>query len=105
MTNGIPFGIAKVNFDLNLSASAWPVSTDNEFIIDYNGLGLNLSNNINTDLFVTLNEFGKGEIDYNLRIDNNDTPVTGTATFELLDIDGNTGIISGTNTVNLTINF
>lgn len=103
--NGIPFGVAKVNLDLDLSASAWPVDTENEFSVVYNGGEDVYQANIVTDLLVTLDEFGKGEINYVLSINQDDSPVTGTIDFELIDINGNTGIISGTNEVNLTITF
>jgi hypothetical protein len=102
---GIPFGIAKVNLNVNLSASAWPVDTDNELSVIYNGIEYKTKNNIITDLLVTLNEFGVGNLEYVLSINEIDVPVTGTIDFELIDINGDPLLVSGTNTVSLTVNF
>lgn len=104
ITNGRVNGTAKINVEVNLSPSAWPVDTENFFNLSYNGDDIENNVNFTQDIDVDLNNEGFENLFAQLNINDADLPVTGTITFTLIDINGDTGLVDPMNaTIIITI--
>jgi hypothetical protein len=98
-------GIAKFKMNVNLSANAWPVNTQNTAMITYNGGNEEVNANGDTIVNIPIGSTGETDIIFGIGINLVDLPVTGTITFTLIDINGNTALVSSNNVQVLNINY
>lgn len=107
IVKGVPFGRAQIELTVDLSPSAWPALTDNEFSISSNNLSY--ENNINVidlPLEIDLDFKGNADVNFSLLIDELDAPVTGTVKIVLKSINNDPSLVSLTNyEINLNINI
>lgn len=99
-------GVANVEININLSASAWPVSTENTLILDYGSDNIERQANGIENISVNLDSNGSEDFLLQMGFDTADLPITGTVTFTLIDINGDTILVdAGNDTIIYNINF
>ena len=91
--------------NVNLSANAWPVNTQNITMITYNGGNEEVNANGDTIVNIPIGNTGETDIIFGIGINLVDLPVSGTITFTLIDINGNTALVSSNNVQVLNINY
>ena len=98
-------GTAKFKMNVNLSANAWPVNTQNQAMITYNGGNEEVNSNGDTIVNIPIGNTGETDIIFGLGISLADLPVTGTITFTLIEINNDPLLVSSNNVQTLNINF
>ena len=105
ISNGVVNGTAKIKMNINLSANAWPPSTANQAFLSYNGGSVDVNSNGDTFVDVNLDSNGECLLNFSIGISLLDLPVTGDITFDLLEINGDSGLVSATNQQIININY
>ena len=104
--NGRANGTALLEMNINLSASAWPVGTDNSLILSFNSNSIDRQANGIENIPITLDENGAMNFNLEVGFDTTDLPITGTITFTLLDINGDPLLVNGAaDTITYNITF
>lgn len=103
--NGYVNGTAKFKMNVNLSSNAWPTNTQNLIIIDYPGGSKDVNSNGDTFINIPLGPTGEVNLTFTLGISLANLPVTGDINFTLVDINGDTNLVSSNNVQTINVNL